>query len=123
MSGVLDQNEEVIDVAYRLSSLSYFLEAVRSLSRLLQSAPPNLPARQKKVITLVEVARRTLLRAGVVLHTFAACPPHLEGHKRAYLELLTHLNAIKPTVTPDALRGKFLQAISSWLTLISHLTR
>ncbi|KAF8816980.1 hypothetical protein BYT27DRAFT_7333163 [Phlegmacium glaucopus] len=77
---------DAVDFAHRLSKLSTFLPAAHELLSFLSVSQDIIPTR--KTIRLLEVARKTLERAGIVLYSFASCPEVFVEHKKTYIDLL-----------------------------------
>jgi hypothetical protein len=51
-----------------------------------------------------QIARGTLTRVGVKLHTFTSCPPSVSAHKEAYFDLLRALKAARHELDDPNLR-------------------
>jgi len=56
---------------------------------------------------LNQIARGTLTRAGIKLHTFTSCPPSVSAHKEAYFDLLRALKAARHELDDSNLRCKY----------------
>ena len=54
-----------------------------------------------------QIARGTLTRAGIKLHTFTSCPPSASAHKEAYFDLLRALKAARHELDDPNLRRKY----------------
>ncbi|KAF9468290.1 hypothetical protein BDZ94DRAFT_1246426 [Collybia nuda] len=77
-----------VDMAQELGSLTHFLEAAQAL-RALNNVPPNLfQNSSRKIVALIEVARKTLVVAGVPLYLFVSCSAIMAPFKAAYVDLL-----------------------------------
>ncbi|KZV70538.1 hypothetical protein PENSPDRAFT_651419 [Peniophora sp. CONT] len=74
----------------------------------------------RKIITLIEIARSTLTRAGLKLHSFASCPPALTSHKEAYFSLLEALKYRRQHIDDNTLKeraARLLLPLSSGLVI------
>ena len=54
-----------------------------------------------------QIARGTLTRAGIKLHTFTSCPPSVSAHKEAYFDLLRALKAARHELDDPNLRREY----------------
>jgi len=54
-----------------------------------------------------QIARGTLTRAGIKLHTFTSCPPGVSAHKEAYFDLLRALKAARHELDDQNLRREY----------------
>ena len=54
-----------------------------------------------------QIARGTLTRAGIKLHTFTSCPPSVSAHKEAYFDLLRALKAARHELDDPNLRSEY----------------
>ncbi|KAF8154201.1 hypothetical protein B0H34DRAFT_720838 [Crassisporium funariophilum] len=88
----------VVDLAYRISHLSTFLSAAQDILQHAAAYECDFISDSKKIIRLVELARKTLENSGIVVYLFASCPKVSLPHKMAYIELLKMLQTQKPTV-------------------------
>lgn len=85
---VVDLNANAVDIACRLGSLVCFLEAVEELKTCSGLVSSEFRRHSRKIISLIEVARRTLTAAGISLHMFRSCSPTSAPFRTAYVELL-----------------------------------
>jgi len=54
-----------------------------------------------------QIARGTLTRAGIKLHTFTSCPQSVSAHKDAYFDLLRALKAARHELDDPNLRREY----------------
>ncbi|KAI0339066.1 hypothetical protein BDW22DRAFT_1347928 [Trametopsis cervina] len=81
-----------MDLARRLSFLQHYVSAAHELVlRFEQLQPRELRRHTRKIVALIEISRQTLLRCGLRLYHFAACPPALSQHKCRFFDLLRTL--------------------------------
>ncbi|EIM84395.1 uncharacterized protein STEHIDRAFT_148460 [Stereum hirsutum FP-91666 SS1] len=114
-----DLTTEATELAKSLGSLKSFLDAARSLLASIRSMSSELFQQQiRKIITLVEIARGTLVRAGVKLHTFTSCSPPLQPLKSEYFAILRVLKERHRDIVDRKDRAnKLLLALDSWLII------
>lgn len=60
-----------------------------------------------------QIARGTLTRAGIKLHTFTSCPPSVSAHKEAYFDLLRALKAARHELDDPNLQREY-QTLQPW---------
>ncbi|KZV68618.1 hypothetical protein PENSPDRAFT_509075 [Peniophora sp. CONT] len=106
------------ELASRLSSMRQFKPAAEELLLMLRREvrPETFRMQTRKIVTLIEIARATLSRAGVRLYSFASCAPALLPFKKVYFELLRALRARRSAITEvnvQARADKLLVPLSS----------
>ncbi|VDB94048.1 unnamed protein product [Peniophora sp. CBMAI 1063] len=106
------------ELASRLSTLRQFKTAAEELLLMLRREVHSdaFRMRTRKIVTLIEIARATLSRAGVRLYSFASCAPALLPLKELYFELLRELRAQRSAITEvnvQARADKLLVPLSS----------
>ncbi|KAH7882686.1 hypothetical protein F5I97DRAFT_1907561 [Phlebopus sp. FC_14] len=89
ISPPVDFQKFAIDVAHRLSSLQYFLDASEDLLRLNNLlTDADVKCHGRKILAMTEAARMTLNHAGLKLHLFTSCSPKFQPFKSAYFKML-----------------------------------
>ncbi|KAF4611606.1 hypothetical protein D9613_003911 [Agrocybe pediades] len=91
-------------LAHNLGSLSTFVHTAEELLFLSTLSNFNFPLSQKRVIALIEIARHTLMSAGLVLYRWASCPKAFVAHKQVYMDLLKILQINQSSVDTQNLR-------------------
>lgn len=102
-----DLQTQAGELGRRLSHASSFVVASRDLLAIIRGLHRDDYRRHsRKIITLVEIARNTLIRAGVRLHTSARCAPGLVKHKDNYFQLLRLLQEHEHSINNPALKDR-----------------
>ncbi|KDQ55941.1 hypothetical protein JAAARDRAFT_195186 [Jaapia argillacea MUCL 33604] len=102
----VDPQARAVELAKHLASLVYFLEAAQELLKCGELTQAEFSHQAKKIVTLIEIARATLTRAGIKLYTFTSCPDALTAYKVAYFELLKMLQAQRIHIHDPVLRRR-----------------
>ncbi|KAI0298474.1 hypothetical protein B0F90DRAFT_705314 [Multifurca ochricompacta] len=104
---VVDLRHRAGQLAHRLGSLSHFLSAAHELLDIIHLLSSEiLLQHSRKVVTLVEISRATLSRAGIKLHLFTSCSPALLNYKTLYFDILRALRERQDViVNNDNLKG------------------
>ncbi|KAF8900421.1 hypothetical protein CPB84DRAFT_1730312 [Gymnopilus junonius] len=84
---------KIANLTYRITFLSSFLSTTQQILDFFSATSSSFSLYHEQIITLVELARKTLESAGVVVYSWASCPPELAAHKEAYLRLLRMLQS------------------------------
>ncbi|VDC04841.1 unnamed protein product [Peniophora sp. CBMAI 1063] len=109
------------DLGSRLSFMNTCHDAsVELLEIIHDSSDVSFERQARKIITLIEIARSTLTRGGLKLHSFASCPPALTFHKQAYFMLLEALRDRRHLIDDNTLKeraARLLLPLSSGLVI------
>ncbi|GLB44211.1 hypothetical protein LshimejAT787_1601410 [Lyophyllum shimeji] len=97
---IVDLQANAVNLATRLGSLVHFLEAAHELRTCRNSPSHYFRRHSRKIVALVEIARRTLQSAGLQIHLFSSCPDSLAPSKAAYVDLLDMLKERRSDVDP-----------------------
>ncbi|KAF5376067.1 hypothetical protein D9615_007681 [Tricholomella constricta] len=97
---IIDLQARGVDFARRLGSLIHFVEAGRELQACRSLPSKDFRRHCRKIVTLIEIARKTLTEAGIKVHLFSPCPASLALCKSAYVDLLHMLNERRIDVDP-----------------------
>ncbi|TFK36537.1 hypothetical protein BDQ12DRAFT_736879 [Crucibulum laeve] len=118
-SAVVELQNEAIDIACRLGTLAHFLEAARQLLTCGLMSNFEFLRHSRKIIALIELARKTLTAAGAPVYSFSYCPPSLVRYKAAYIDLLKMLRENRYNVDPSlqARMHSLLISLSSTFTI------
>ncbi|KDR78276.1 hypothetical protein GALMADRAFT_245371 [Galerina marginata CBS 339.88] len=95
---------QIENLTYRIGSLLNFLSAAQEILDSFTLPSSRFFISQKQIITLVELARKTLESAGIVLYLWASCPERFVAHKVAYIEMLRMLQANQELVDTNLQR-------------------
>ncbi|KAH9037459.1 hypothetical protein EDB85DRAFT_1936206 [Lactarius pseudohatsudake] len=119
---VIDLRQRAGELAQRLGSLGHFLSAAHELLDIIRHlSSENLLQHSRKIVTLVEISRATLTRAGLKLHLFTSCAPALRNYKTLYFDLLRALRERQEViVNSDDLKdrvNRLLMPLSTWLVI------
>jgi len=88
-SGGIDLQTAARGLTRRLSSFRYFLDAAQEfLGYISQLAFSEFRRHSEQIISLMELAGTTLVRAGIRLHLFTSCETTLLPYKSIYYDLL-----------------------------------
>ncbi|PPQ75787.1 hypothetical protein CVT26_001496 [Gymnopilus dilepis] len=82
---------KIANLTYRITFLSNFLSAAQQILDLVSTTDSIFSLYYEQIIILVELARKTLESAGVIVYSWASCPAELLPHKEAYFQLLKML--------------------------------
>ncbi|KIM41853.1 hypothetical protein M413DRAFT_445065 [Hebeloma cylindrosporum] len=93
LDDALRSQRKFADLAYRVRFLSNFLAAARELLELISPHHFNFSLYHEQIITIIELARKTLESARVLPYLWASCPERLVPHKNAYINLLRMLQS------------------------------
>jgi len=97
---VVDLRQWAGELAYRLGSLSHFMAAARELLDIIHHLSSEILLRHgRKIVTLVEISRATLTRAGLKLHLFTSCSSALQNYKTLYFDLLRALRGRRELIS------------------------
>ncbi|EDR09621.1 uncharacterized protein LACBIDRAFT_318867 [Laccaria bicolor S238N-H82] len=108
-STAVDLQTKAVNIACRLGNLSSFIPATKELLACKLLSPNEFKRNCKKIIALIEVARRTLISAGVQVYAFSYCSEPLAPCKRAYIDLLNMLQENRHNV--DAALNARMQSL------------
>ncbi|KAI9450817.1 hypothetical protein BJY52DRAFT_1300843 [Lactarius psammicola] len=119
---VVDLRQRAGELAQRLGSLSHFLSAAHELLDIIRHLSSEILLRHsRKIVTLVEISRATLTRAGLKLHLFTSCTPALRNYKTVYFDILRALQERQEViVNSDDLKdrvSRLLLPLSTWLVI------
>jgi len=119
---VVDLRQRAGELAQRLGSLGHFLSASHELLDIIRHLSSEILLRHsRKIVTLVEISRATLTRAGLKLHLFTSCTPALRNHKTLYFDILRALRERQEVIiNGDNLKdrvGRLLMPLSTWLVI------
>ncbi|KAI0270521.1 hypothetical protein BC834DRAFT_861848 [Gloeopeniophorella convolvens] len=119
---VVDLRQQAGDLARRLGSLHLFISAAQELLGIVRRLNSEILQRHnRKIVTLVEISRTTLTRAGVKLHLFTSCSPALENYKSLYFDILRALRDRQEVIIDgDNLKdrvSRLLMPLSTWLVI------
>ncbi|KAA1474171.1 hypothetical protein DENSPDRAFT_840733 [Dentipellis sp. KUC8613] len=100
---VADLQTHAGELAQRLISLRDFSSAAHELLATVRTLASDLVRRHtKKIVTLVEISRFTLTRAGINLYEFAYCRPEMREYKSVYFDILRALRERQADIDQDA---------------------
>jgi len=119
---VVDLRQRAGELAQRLGFLGHFLSAAHELLDIIRHLSSEiLLLHSRKIVTLVEISRATLTRAGIKLHLFTSCTPTLRNYKTLYFDLLRALRERQEViVNSDNLQdrvNRLLMPLSTWLVI------
>lgn len=119
---LVDLRQRAGDLAHRLGYLSHFIPAARELLDIIHHLSSEILLRHnRKIVTLVEISRATLTRAGLKLYPFASCIPALRNYKAVYFDILRALQKRQDVIVDcDNLRdrvSRLLMPLSTWLVI------
>ncbi|KAG5726034.1 hypothetical protein E4T56_gene1260 [Termitomyces sp. T112] len=84
----IDLQADAVVLAQRFGSKIHFLQAAYDLETCKNASSFYFRRHSRKIITLIEIAKKTLLAMGVQPYPFSTCPPLLVPYKTAYIDLL-----------------------------------
>lgn len=120
---VADLQVETKELARCLSSLHRFMTAAETLLNNIRALSRYQFRQQSaKIVTLIEIARATLLKMDIKLYTFSPCTSQLRPYKTIYLDILRALKERQNDVSDSIRKGRIdtlLQPFSSWLVVSS----
>ncbi|KAH9984301.1 hypothetical protein BJV77DRAFT_199546 [Russula vinacea] len=119
---VVDLRQRAGDLAHRLGYLSHFMPAAQELLDIIHHLSSEILLRHnRKIVTLVEISRATLSRAGLKLYSFTSCVPALRNYKTLYFDILRALRERQDVIVDcDNLRdrvSRLLMPLSTWLVI------
>ncbi|KAH9954876.1 hypothetical protein BC827DRAFT_924222 [Russula dissimulans] len=119
---VVDLRQRAGDLAHRLGSLSHFMPAAQELLEIIHCLTSEILLRHnRKIVTLVEISRATLTRAGLRLNSFTSFIPALRNYKALYFEILRALQQRQEVIIDsDNLRdrvSRLLKPLSTWIVM------
>lgn len=119
---VVDLRQRAGELAQRLGSLGHFLSAAHELLDIIRHLSSEILLRHsRKIVTLVEISRATLTRAGLKLHLFTSCASTLRNHKTLYFDILRALRERQEIIdNSDNLKdrvSRLLMPLSTWLVI------
>ncbi|KAF8487459.1 hypothetical protein DFH94DRAFT_706499 [Russula ochroleuca] len=119
---VVDLRQRAGDLAHRLGYLSHFMPAAQELLDIIHHLSSEILLRHnRKIVTLVEISRATLTRAGLKLYSFTSCVPALRNYKTQYFDILRALRERQDVIVDcDNLRdrvSRLLMPLSTWLVI------
>ncbi|KAF8064026.1 hypothetical protein FPV67DRAFT_1503251 [Lyophyllum atratum] len=100
LPAMVDLSANAVALATRLGSLAQFLEAVHELQSCRYSPSRYFQRHGRKIVTLIEIARKTLKAAGIQIHLFSSCPDSLVPCKAAYVDMLYMLKERRADLDP-----------------------
>lgn len=120
---VADLQVETKKLARCLSSLHRFMTAAETLLNSIRGLS-RYQFRQEsaKIVTLIEIARATLLKMDIKLYTFSPCNSQLRPYKTIYLDILRALKERQNDISDSVRKGRIdtlLQPFSAWLVVSS----
>ncbi|KAF8999837.1 hypothetical protein BDQ17DRAFT_1360491 [Cyathus striatus] len=90
-SKVVDLQTEASRLACQLGCLTHFLSAAAELHSCSLLLTRDFYRHSRKIIVLIEIARKCLSAANIQPYSFSSCPPSLLPYKEAYTKLLNML--------------------------------
>ncbi|KAI0321312.1 hypothetical protein OF83DRAFT_344847 [Amylostereum chailletii] len=103
----LDLQTQAGELARRLGYLKTFLAAAQILLENVRRFRQDVfRMHSKKIITLIEISRATLTRAGIPLYLFTSCAPALKPYKSIYFDLLWALRDSKNIVNDSQIQER-----------------
>ncbi|KAH9970011.1 hypothetical protein BGW80DRAFT_1208735, partial [Lactifluus volemus] len=119
---VIDLRQWAGKLAYHLGSLNRFISAAQELLDIIHHLNSEILLRHsRKIVTLVEISRATLIRAGIKLHLFTSCTPALQNYKKLYFDILRALRERQELISDsDNLKervNRLLMPLSTWLVI------